>query len=66
MFYRVFFDPDLVRATYASGATGLALLLATFRSFFVNCTLCEVDGYLIGARLKEILTEVGKDAFASG
>ena len=62
MFYRVFFDPDLVRGTYASGPTGLALLLATFRSFFVNCTLCEVDGYLVGERLKAVLNEVGKDA----
>lgn len=62
MFYRVFFDPNVIAPAYLFGETGLALLLATLRGLSVNCCLCEVDGYLVHERLKEALNHAGKDA----
>ncbi len=62
MFYRVFFDPEVVRPAYQSGAVGLSLLIAIWRGFFQNCCICEVDGYLVHARLKEVINELGVDA----
>lgn len=62
MFYRVFFDPEVVRPAYQSGAVGLSLLIAIWRGFFQNCCICEVDGYLVHTRLKEVINEIGVDA----
>lgn len=62
MFYRVFFDPDVIRPAYESGAKGMSLLIAIWRGFFVNCSICEVDDYLVHSRLGDVLKEIGKDA----
>ncbi len=62
MFYRVFFDPEVVRPAYQSGATGLSLLLTIWKGFLLNCSICEIDGYLVHNRLGEALREIGKDA----
>jgi hypothetical protein len=65
MFYRVFFDPDVIRPAYSTGATGLSLLLTIWRGFLLNCSVCEVDGYLVHERTGEILREIAKDAEAN-
>lgn len=62
MFYRVFFDPEVVRPAYQAGATGLSLLLSIWKNFLLNCSICEVDSYLVHRRLGEALREIGKDA----
>jgi hypothetical protein len=64
MFYRVFFDPDVVRPAYDAGPTGMSLLLTIWRGFLLNCSICEVDGYLINHRLGEVVREIAKDAEA--
>jgi hypothetical protein len=64
MFYRVFFDPEVIRPAYLTGATGLSLLLTIWRGFLLNCSVCEVDGYLVHERTGEILREIAKDAEA--
>lgn len=62
MFYRVFFDPDVIRPAYESGPIGLSLLISLWRGFFLNCTICEVNGYLVHSRLGEALKEIGRCA----
>jgi hypothetical protein len=62
MFYRIFFDPEVVRPAYEAGAKGMSLLLSIWRGFLLNCSICEVDGYLIQKRLGEIIREITKDS----
>jgi hypothetical protein len=65
MFYRVFFDPDVVRPAYEAGEIGVSLLLGIWKGFLLNCSICEVDGYLVHDRLGEVLREIGNDAEAA-
>jgi hypothetical protein len=62
MFYLVFLDPDMIRPAYQNGALGLATLIGIWRGFLINCSICEVDGYLIHSRLGDVIREIGKEA----
>lgn len=66
MFYRIFFDPDVVHSAYQAGPTGLSVLISIWRGFLLNCSVCEVDNYLVHTRTGEILREIAEDAEAIG
>lgn len=66
MFYRVFFDPDVVHSAYQAGPAGMSVLISIWRGFLLNCSVCEVDDYLVHTRTGEVLREIAKDAEAIG
>ncbi len=62
MFYRVFFDPEVIPPAYEAGAGSMSALIAVLQGFLQNCTICEVDGYLVDTRIGDAVREISEAA----
>jgi hypothetical protein len=47
-------------------STNMSVLISIWRGFLLNCSVCEVDDYLVHTRIGEILREIAKDAESLG